>query len=338
MKFLDEVFIDVTAGHGGRGCVSFRREKYVPRGGPDGGDGGRGGDVIIRTSQRLRTLHSFRYKKSFRAADGAHGQGKQKAGKSGSDLVIEVPPGTVISDAQTGEIIHDCKIFGEKITVARGGTGGRGNRRFVSSTNRAPRHAQPGQPGETRTLRLDLKLLADAGIIGFPNAGKSTLLSRISSARPKIADYPFTTLNPVLGVVEPADGEPFVAADIPGLIEGAHSGAGLGIRFLRHVERTSVLLHVVDASGIDPEDPLAGFEAVNRELAGFSRNLAEKPQIIALNKMDLPEARSGARGFAAAAGDMPVYEISAATGSGIGRVVNKIREMLDTGKEADESR
>lgn len=335
MKFIDEVSIDVTAGHGGRGSVSFRREKYVPRGGPDGGDGGKGGDIIFRTSERLRTLHRFRYKRSFKADDGGHGQGKQKTGKNGKDLVIEVPPGTIVCDADTGAIVHDCTTPAETLVVARGGQGGRGNRSFATSTNRAPRHAQPGQPGEIRTLKLDLKLLADIGIVGFPNAGKSTLISRISSARPKIAEYPFTTINPVLGVVAPQRGQPFVVADIPGLIEGAHQGSGLGIRFLRHVERTRMLLHLVDASAVDQENPLAAYKAINQELAGFSMKLLEKPQLIALNKMDLPEALAGAESFVQAAGDLPVYKISAATGQGVGRLLDALNEKVNTGKEVN---
>lgn len=335
MKFIDEVSIDVAAGHGGRGCVSFRREKYVPRGGPDGGDGGKGGDVVVRTSERLRTLHRFRYKRNFKAEDGGHGQGKQKTGRDGNDLVIEVPPGTVISDAQTGQILYDCTIPGQSIVVACGGQGGRGNRRFTTSTNRAPRHAQPGQDGECRVLKLDLKLLADIGIVGFPNAGKSTLISRISSARPKIADYPFTTLSPVLGVVAPRHGEPFVVTDIPGLIEGAHKGAGLGIHFLRHLERTRILLHLVDASALDPDKPLELYEAVNKELAGFSSTLLEKPQIVVLNKMDIPEAGVAAEEFVRAAGDLPVYAISAATGRGVDLLVDALNKMVNTREEAD---
>lgn len=337
MKFIDEVSIDVAAGHGGSGCVSFRREKYVPRGGPDGGDGGKGGDIVVRTSERERTLYKFRYKRSFKAADGGGGQGKQKTGKNGPDLVIEVPPGTVITDTNTGQTVHDCTSPGETIVVARGGQGGRGNMRFKTSTNRAPRHAQPGLPGEVRSLKLDLKLLADVGIVGFPNAGKSTLISRISSARPKIADYPFTTISPVLGVVAAQNAEPFVVADIPGLMEGAHRGAGLGIRFLRHVERTSILVHMVDASAIDPENPLAAYEAINTELAGFSPELVKKPQVIALNKTDLPQAAEGASRFAEAAGDLPVYRISAATGSGLDGLLNILTEMVSTGKQADGS-
>lgn len=337
MKFIDEVVISVAAGHGGRGCVSFRREKFIPRGGPDGGDGGRGGNVVIRTSERLRTLHRFRFKRHFKAADGGHGQGKQKTGKSGPDLVIDVPPGTVIRDEQTGEIVYDCVTPGETVVVARGGRGGRGNRHFVSSTHRAPRHAQPGEAGEARTLKLDLKLLADAGIIGLPNAGKSTLISRISSARPKIADYPFTTLNPVLGVVVPDSGEPFVVADIPGLIRGAHEGAGLGTRFLRHVERTRLLVHLVDASAIDPDDPLAAYQTINEELAGFSRQLLDKPQVIALNKMDLAGAAERAERFIRASGTGPVFMISAATGQGVGPLVAKLNERVNSGKDGDGS-
>lgn len=335
MKFIDEVVIDVAAGHGGRGCVSFRREKYIPKGGPDGGDGGHGGNVSILTSHRLRTLHQFRFKRQFQAANGGHGQGSQKTGKNGQDLVIEVPPGTVIRDRQTDEIIHDCVTPGETFVVAKGGQGGRGNRRFATSTNRAPRHAQPGEPGETRTLKLDLKLLADIGIIGFPNAGKSTLISRISSARPKVADYPFTTINPVLGVVTPENGEPFVVADIPGLIQGAHQGAGLGTRFLRHVERTRVLLHMVDASEIDADDPLSGYTAINSELAGFNPELAEKNQVVVLNKMDLPDSQTRADAFIRAAGNLPVIKISAATGKGIAQLVNKLNEIVNSGKHTN---
>ncbi|MFW6283961.1 MAG: GTPase ObgE [Desulfosalsimonas sp.] len=332
MKFIDEVVIDVAAGHGGRGCVSFRREKYIPKGGPDGGDGGHGGNVLIRTSHRLRTLHRFRFKRQFQAAGGGHGQGSQKTGKNGQDLVIEVPPGTVIRDRQTDEIIHDCITSGETFVVAKGGRGGRGNRRFATSTNRAPRHAQPGEPGETRSLKLDLKLLADIGIIGYPNAGKSTLISRISSARPKVADYPFTTINPVLGVVTPDNGEPFVVADIPGLIQGAHQGAGLGTRFLRHIERTRVLLHLVDASEIDADDPLSGYWAINSELAGFNPELAEKSQVVVLNKMDLPDSQTRAQAFTRAAGNLPVIQISAATGKGVSQLVNRLNEIVNSGK------
>ncbi len=328
MKFIDEALITVSAGSGGRGCVSFRREKYIPRGGPDGGDGGDGGNVIVRATVRRRTLYSFRFKRDFSASDGGHGQGRQKTGKKGEDLVIDVPPGTVITNAETGDLVCDFVHDNQTKVVARGGMGGRGNRRFATSTNRAPRYAQPGTPGETFSLKLELKLLADVGIIGFPNAGKSTLLSRISSARPKIADYPFTTLSPVLGVVQAGRGEPFVTADIPGLIEGAHAGAGLGTRFLKHVERTGVLLHLIDGSAIDPQDPLGHYHAINRELAGFSPLLAQKPQIVAINKIDLPEAEINADLFVGAAGDLTVFRISAAAGKGVDLLLNALQRAI----------
>jgi GTPase len=330
VKFIDEALIQVTAGNGGRGCVSFRREKYIPRGGPDGGDGGKGGDVAILTTSRKRTLSHFRYKRVFNAENGGHGQGKRRTGKNGKDLFIEVPPGTLILNADTEKIIKDCATNGETVIVARGGKGGKGNSRFATATNRAPRYAQPGLPGEAFSLKLDLKLIADVGIIGFPNAGKSTLISRISSARPRIADYPFTTLSPILGVVTPEWGTPFVVADIPGLIEGAHEGAGLGIKFLRHIERTRILLHLIDASAIDPDDPLKSYTVINQELAGFSRTLLEKPCVVALNKMDLPEAGILADRFAAALDQTPVFKISAVTGSGVDALMNHLNKMINT--------
>lgn len=335
MKFIDEACIQVWAGDGGPGCVSFRREKYVPKGGPDGGDGGRGGDIRILATARRRTLQQFRYKKNFRAANGGPGQGRQKTGKDGVSITIEVPPGTIVRRAETGDLLKDFTADGESLLVARGGAGGRGNRRFVSSTNRAPRHAQPGLPGEGLALHLELKLLADVGIIGLPNAGKSTLISRISAARPKVADYPFTTLTPTLGVVTPASGEPFVVADIPGLIEGAHQGAGLGDRFLRHVERTRILLHVIDASLIDPSDPLIPHEAINRELAGYHAALAEKPQIVVLNKIDLPGAKEGAEHFSAKHGAEALM-VSAATGEGMKSLVSRLTNIVRGGRETSE--
>jgi len=316
--------------------VSFRREKYIPRGGPDGGDGGKGGDVIIQVTSRKRTLQQFRYKREFKAPNGGYGQGQQRSGKAGEDLIIELPPGTVILDNETGEVIFDAVEDGQSFIVARGGRGGRGNRRFVSSTNRAPRHAQPGEPGEIKALKLDLKLLADVGIIGFPNAGKSTLISRVSSAKPKIADYPFTTLNPILGVVQTGGAEPFVLADIPGLIEGAHTGAGLGIRFLRHVERTGLLLHLIDAASIDSEDPLATYRSINRELAGFSPELAEKAQIIVLNKIDLPDAKQNVAAFEAALADRQVFRISAATGEGLDSLLQALNYRINAGQPAEQ--
>jgi GTP-binding protein len=330
VKFIDEAVITVQSGDGGDGCVSFRREKYVPRGGPDGGDGGKGGDVVLVSSSDRRTLYPFRFQREFRAERGAAGQGRQRTGKRGSDLLIEVPPGTLVRDAGTGEIIKDLSTPGEAFIIARGGRGGKGNTHFKSSTHRTPRFSQPGESGETRRLKLELKLLADVGIVGLPNAGKSTLISVISSVKPKIADYPFTTLVPNLGVVKAGSGEPFVVADIPGLIEGAHRGAGLGIRFLRHVERTRILVHLIDAAGIDLEKPLGAYEAVNAELALYSSSLARKPQLIALNKLDLPGAEDQARAFKRALKSrQKIHLISAATGKGIGLLLTEVGRRLD---------
>ncbi len=331
MKFIDEAIITVQSGDGGRGCVSFRREKFIPQGGPDGGDGGKGGDVIVEAVSQKRTLYFFRYRKDFKAKKGASGQGKRKAGKYGDDLVIHIPPGTVISDADTGQIIKDF-TKPEKYIIARGGRGGRGNARFKTSTNRTPRFAQPGESGEILKLKLELKFLADVGIIGLPNAGKSTLISAISSAHPKTGSYPFTTLVPNLGVVNTDWGEPFVVADIPGLIEGAHKGAGLGIRFLRHIERTRILVHLIDLSSIDPADPLKSYKIVNKELEMYSRELAQKPQLVVLNKLDMPGAENAADLFqaSASASDMEVILISALTVEGIDNLKSKIVQFLDT--------
>ena len=329
MKFIDEAIITVQSGNGGRGCVSFRRERSVPRGGPDGGDGGKGGDVVLRTTSRKRTLQQFQYKRDFKAENGVQGQGKQKTGRGGDDLVIELPPGTVVSDADSGRIIKDFTKPGETFRAAVGGRGGQGNTRFKTSTHRAPRFAQPGEPGESKTLKLELKLLADVGIIGLPNAGKSTLISAVSSAHPKIADYPFTTLAPTLGVVQSDWEEPFVVADIPGLIEGAHKGAGLGIQFLRHIERTRVLVHLIDASAIDPDDPLFAHRTVNKELDAYDERLLEKPQIVVLNKLDVPGTDEAARIFQTAALEMDrVLLISALTGQGIDDLKSKILQLL----------
>ncbi len=328
MKFVDEAIITVQSGDGGRGCVSFRREKFVPRGGPDGGDGGKGGDVVLKATGRKHTLYHLQFKRLYKAGRGAHGQGSQKTGRSGANLVIEVPPGTIVKNAATGEVICDLDRDGARHVVARGGRGGLGNRRFRSSTNRAPRYAQPGEPGVTLDLKLELKLLADAGLVGLPNAGKSTLISAISAARPKIADYPFTTLTPNLGVVAPAGMEPFVVADIPGLIEGAHQGAGLGIRFLRHVERCSMVIHIIDAAAIDPENPLQAYRTINNELQSYSPELAAKPQLVVLNKLDLPQAKTGAEAFCQAMPEGEIFTVSAATGQGLDKLVKYLGQLV----------
>jgi len=329
VKFFDETFISVQSGNGGRGCVSFRREKFIPRGGPDGGDGGKGGDVILKSTSQRRTLYPFRFKRDFKAKNGGHGQGRQKTGKNGEDLIIEIPPGTLIKDGETDDLIKDFTQPGESFIVAKGGRGGQGNYRFKTSTHRAPRFAQPGEPGQFLKLKLELKLIADVGLIGLPNAGKSTLISAISSATPKIADYPFTTLTPILGVVQTGWGKPFVVADIPGLIEGAHKGAGLGIRFLRHIERTHILVHLIDTSTIDPQDPLAGYETINAELAGYSPQLVKKHQILVLNKMDLPGTDQTAKILQEMIKDREVLLISAVTRQGVDQLISRIIERLD---------
>ena len=336
MKFFDEAFITVQSGDGGRGCVSFRREKFIPRGGPDGGDGGKGGDVILKSTSHRRTLFPFRFKREFKAKNGGHGQGQRKTGRNGEDLIIDIPPGTLIKDAETNDLLKDFSQAGESFIIATGGRGGQGNCRFKTSTHRAPRFAQPGEPCQFLKLKLELKLIADVGLIGLPNAGKSTLISAISSATPKIADYPFTTLTPNLGVVQTGWGKPFVVADIPGLIEGAHEGAGLGIRFLRHIERTHILVHIIDTSAIDPQDPLAGYETINGELAGYSPQLAEKPQIPVLNKMDLTGTNQTAKIFQAKLKDREVLLISAVTREGVEQLISKIIEKLDQLHHADE--
>ncbi len=329
MKFVDEAIITVVSGDGGSGCVSFRREKFIPRGGPDGGDGGKGGDVVLTATLRKRTLQDFRFKKLFKAKNGTSGRGKQKTGKNSDDLIIEIPPGTLASYAETDQILKDFTKPGDTYIIAKGGRGGQGNLRFKTSTHRSPRFAQPGEPGQTLKLKLDLKLLADVGIIGLPNAGKSTLISSISSANPKIGNYPFTTLTPNLGVVQTGWGEPFVVADIPGLIEGAHKGAGLGIKFLRHIERTRILVHLIDVLSIDPDDPLEGYNTINRELAMYSKDLSKKPQIVVLNKLDLPGADEAAGIFKSAANEKRILQISAINGTGIDGLKTQIVKLLD---------
>ncbi len=333
MKFIDEAIIAVQSGNGGSGCVSFRREKFIRYGGPDGGDGGDGGDVILFSTSRKRTLYSFRFKREFKAKDGASGQGKKKTGKKGEDLVIEVPPGTLVTSLDDGRIIKDFTEADETFIVANGGRGGQGNTRFKSSTHRAPRFAQPGEPGKTLSLKIELKLLSDVGIIGLPNAGKSTLIRAISSANPKIGDYPFTTLTPNLGVVQTDKGEPFVVSDIPGLIEGAHQGAGLGTRFLKHIERTRILVHLIDVSLVNVDDPLKDYRMTNKELLLYNKKLIEKPQIVVLNKLDLPDADISAEQFQSAMPDKMVLRISALSGKGVSRLISKIVEVLGRGDE-----
>ncbi len=288
--FIDEAKIRVKAGDGGNGCMAFRREKFVPRGGPSGGDGGRGGDVIMESSQRHNTLIHFRYNPEHKAQRGQHGMGSNCSGSEGKSIILQVPVGTSLFDQETGELIHDFSAPDERLVIAKGGRGGRGNQHFATSTHQAPREHELGRPGEERSYRLELKLLADAGLVGYPNAGKSTLISRISAARPKIADYPFTTLEPNLGVVtvgeEPHE-ESFVVADVPGLIEGAHLGSGLGVQFLRHIERTRLLVHLVDVSDASGRpDPVEDFKVINRELASFGHGLDEKPMIVVATKID----------------------------------------------------
>lgn len=317
--FIDQATIHVKAGDGGMGCVAFRREKYVPRGGPSGGDGGAGGSVWVQASGRLNTLYHLQFQREWRARRGQHGMGSNRSGASGQDVVIELPVGSVVRDAESKEILADLTAEGDRVLVAKGGRGGLGNQHFATATRQAPRFAQPGEPGEERTLLIELKLIADVGLVGLPNAGKSTLISVISAARPKIADYPFTTLVPNLGVVS-VDDETFVVADIPGLIEGAHAGHGLGDRFLRHVERCSVLVHLVDLSA--GADAAAGAVVVERELELYAETLASKPRIIVGSKLDaaVPGSSESLRSYAARRG-FSFHEISAVAGTGVRELV-----------------
>jgi len=328
VKFVDEAIITVRSGDGGSGCTSFRRERYIEKGGPDGGDGGDGGHIILKVDPGKRTLYDYRRQKLLIAKNGAPGQGKQKHGKNGSHCTILLPAGTIVTDVNTQKTLVDLADSNDEIIIAHGGQGGRGNKRFASATNRAPRHSQPGIPGIELKLKLELKLLADVGLVGLPNAGKSTLISSISAARPKIADYPFTTLTPNLGMVQTPFGEPFAVADIPGLIEGAHEGTGLGINFLKHIERTGILVHLIDTFHIDPDDPLAAFKLINNELTKYSQKLAQKTQIVVLNKIDLPDTQDKVYAFQKALPKIRVFCISAATGKGTKTLVKFISSHL----------
>ena len=333
MKFFDEAQIEVFAGNGGNGCMSFRREKFIPFGGPDGGDGGRGGSVVVEADTNLNTLIDFRYQRIFRARNGEHGRGSDCFGAGGEDMLLRVPVGTLIRDADSGETVADLTAHGERVVIARGGAGGLGNLRFKSSTNRAPRQTTPGENGEQRRLQLELKVLADVGLLGLPNAGKSTLIAAVSNARPKIADYPFTTLHPQLGVVRASEGRSFVIADIPGLIEGAAEGAGLGHQFLRHLQRTRLLLHLIDVAPPDPDaDPVRDARAVAAELKKYDAALAAKPRWLVLNKIDLvpPDERDAlvkdiARRLRHKG---PVHVVSAATREGLEALVRAIAHAV----------
>lgn len=329
--FVDVVKIHIKAGDGGNGAVSFRREKYVPAGGPDGGDGGNGGDVIFVVNTGKHTLMDFRYKKSFKAQSGEDGRGKKMHGKKGDDMIIEVPPGTIIRETETDRVIADLTEPGTQRVIAHGGRGGRGNARFATATRQAPRFAKNGKKGHELWVTLELKSIADVGLIGFPNVGKSTILSVLTASRPKIANYHFTTLSPNLGVVETKFGESFVMADIPGIIEGAHEGTGLGIDFLRHIERTRILVHVLDVSGIEGRDPLEDFHIINRELKSFSKELAQRPQVVAANKMDIPPAEDNLAKLEKELRDegIKVFPVSAATGNGFDELMAELVRLLD---------
>lgn len=337
--FIDRVKIRVQGGHGGNGVTAFRREKFVPRGGPSGGEGGRGGDIWIIADSSLNTLLHLRYNPEHIAGRGMHGEGSNRSGRHGEDTVIRVPVGTQISEAATGQFLQDLATDGAKWLAARGGRGGFGNAHFATSTNRAPRYHQQGSPGEEIELQLELKLLADVGLVGFPNAGKSTFISTVSSAKPKIADYPFTTLEPHLGVVDLGDYRTFVIADIPGLIEGAHLGAGLGDHFLRHIERTSLLLHLVDVSSFSGRDPVADYQTVNRELAAYNPKLAARPQIVVATKIDAledPERLESLRRQVESDGK-PFHAISSVTNRGVRELVNEVAARLKELKESAQS-
>lgn len=330
--FVDEVIIKVKAGNGGDGCTAFRREKYIPDGGPFGGNGGRGANIIFETDLGLRTLLDLRYQKLIKAPKGANGEGKNKNGKGASDVIIKVPLGTTVKDMDTGLIIADLTKKGDSVIVAKGGRGGRGNTAFATATNPAPNFSEHGEPGEEKTLKVELRLLADVGFVGMPSVGKSTILSKISASKPKIAAYHFTTLNPNLGVVKTIDGRTFVAADLPGLIKGASLGEGLGDKFLKHIQRTRVIAHIIDMSGLEGRDPLEDYETINKELKGFDEKLILKPQVVIANKMDLEGAKENLERFKEKY-NVPVYEVSAITNKGLDKVLVKIADELDNIKE-----
>ncbi|MGB7999406.1 MAG: GTPase ObgE [Anaerobacillus sp.] len=332
--FVDQVKVFVKAGDGGNGMVAFRREKYVPDGGPAGGDGGKGASVIFEVEEGLRTLMDFRYNRHFKAKTGEHGRSKNQHGRNSEDMVVKVPPGTIISNAESGEVIADLTEHGQRATVARGGRGGRGNSRFASPSNPAPELSENGEPGEEKDVTLELKVLADVGLVGFPSVGKSTLLSVVSAAKPKIAAYHFTTIAPNLGVVDTKDGRSFVMADLPGLIEGAHEGVGLGHQFLRHIERTRVIVHVIDMSGMEGRDPYEDYLKINDELKQYKMRLMERPQIIVANKMDLPDSEENLDIFKEKLEeDFPIYPISAVTRQGVQEVLFEIADKLETTPE-----
>lgn len=330
--FVDEVIIKVKAGNGGDGCTAFRREKYIPDGGPFGGNGGRGANIIFETDLGLRTLLDLRYQKLIRAPKGANGEGKNKNGKGASDVIIKVPLGTTVKDMDTGLIIADLTKKGDSVIVAKGGRGGRGNTAFATATNPAPNFSEHGEPGEEKTLKVELRLLADVGFVGMPSVGKSTILSKISASKPKIAAYHFTTLNPNLGVVKTIDGRTFVAADLPGLIKGASLGEGLGDKFLKHIQRTRVIAHIIDMSGLEGRDPLEDYETINEELKDFDEKLILKPQVVIANKMDIEGAKENLERFKKKY-NVPVYEVSAITNKGLDKVIVKIADELDKIKE-----
>lgn len=330
--FVDEVIIKVKAGNGGDGCTAFRREKYIPDGGPFGGNGGRGANIIFETDLGLRTLLDLRYQKLIKAPKGANGEGKNKNGKGASDVIIKVPLGTTVKDMDTGLIIADLTKKGDSVIVAKGGRGGRGNTAFATATNPAPNFSEHGEPGEEKTLKVELRLLADVGFVGMPSVGKSTILSKISASKPKIAAYHFTTLNPNLGVVKTIDGRTFVAADLPGLIKGASLGEGLGDKFLKHIQRTRVIAHIIDMSGLEGRNPLEDYETINKELKDFDEKLILKPQVVIANKMDLEGAKENLERFKDKY-NVPVYEVSAITNKGLDKVLVKIADELDKIKE-----